>query len=187
MGLGIAFRAFFASLSNRQTAEQISCILSGEKNEVQPHSLPPSIDSPPAPGPVNLEGSEAGSTDARDSAVTLLATLQREARLVDLVQEDLAAYSDAQVGAAARPCLNQCRDVLNRVMALKPILEAQEGETVEVGENASPLRYQWIGEGTPTSGKLVHHGWEASKVELPAWTGDASNATVVAAAQIQSV
>ena len=48
----------------------------------------------------------------------MLATLQREARLVDLIHEDLSQYSDAQVGAAARPCLQQCGGVLDRFDAM---------------------------------------------------------------------
>jgi hypothetical protein len=47
------------------------------------------------------------------------------------------------------------------------------------------MRYQWIGEGTAASGKLVHHGWEAKKVELPQWSGDASDTNIIAPAQVQ--
>ena len=123
---------------------------------------------------------------SRDPAVTLLATLQREARLVDLIHEDLSQYSDAQVGAAARPCLQQCAGVLNRLFELQPVVVATEGESVDVGENASPMRYQWIGEGTAESGKLIHHGWQATKVELPKWAGEVADANVIAPAQVQA-
>ena len=37
-----------------------------------------------------------------NDAIALLATLQREARFVDLVNEALDGYADAQIGAAAR-------------------------------------------------------------------------------------
>jgi hypothetical protein len=115
-----------------------------------------------------------------------LAALQREARLVDLIQEDLSRYSDAQVGAAARPCLQQCASVLARLFELQPVVLAAEGELVDIGQNASPTRYQWVGEGTAASGKLVHHGWQATKVELPRWTGEKSDANVIAPAQVQA-
>lgn len=182
MSLGIAFKAFFAALGNREKSDQISQVLSGQ----QPVGIPEAnsgdkkekIASPPtAPTPVK---------PSRDPAVTLLATLQREARLVDLIHEDLGQYSDAQVGAAARPCLQQCAGVLKRAMGLQPLLGAADGETVDVPPDASPTRFQWIGEGTAAAGKLVHHGWHATKVELPTWTGDASDANIIAAAQVQA-
>lgn len=174
MGLGVASRAFFAALFNKQTATEIDRVLSG-----QPAA------GLPAPQPVAAKPPQPKAPD-RDPAVTLLATLQREARLIDLIQEDLSQFSDAQVGAAARPCLQQCAGVVTRLFALQPLVEAAEGESVDVGGDASPLRFQWIGEGTATSGKLVHHGWQASKVELPKWSGDKSDANVIAPAQVQA-
>ena len=193
MKLGIAVRAFFKVLFDQQIATQISDLLSNamrnDGSEAQsiatqtsrsaPSQTPklqPSKTQPPKPQP-----------PTRDSALNVLAALQREARLVDLVNEDLGQYSDAQVGAAARPCLQQCSDVLHRLFDLQPIVDGSEGESVDVDENASPLRYQWIGEGTAASGKLIHHGWQAGKVELPKWSGEASDANVIAPAQVQAV
>ncbi len=176
MGLGIAFKAFHAALFNKEMAAQIEQLLAGKPVDavakVEQAALQPSapVQQPPA----------------RDPAVTLLATLQREARLVDLIQEDLSQYSDAQVGAAARPCLQQCSGVLNRLFDLKPLVVAAEGETVDVGANASPMRYQWVGEGTAEKGKLIHHGWQATKVELPKWAGEVVDANVITPAQVQA-
>jgi hypothetical protein len=177
MGLGIAVKAFFAALGNRQKAELIEQALGGQSPATAADMvkrIPEQPAKPAAPAP------------ARDTAVTLLATLQREARLVDLIKEDLSQYSDAQVGAAARPCLQQCSGVLDRLLGLKPLVAAADGDTVDVEPNASPTRYQWIGEGTAAAGKLVHHGWHATKIELPKWTGDAADANIIAAAQIQA-
>ena len=178
MSLGIAFKAFFAALGNREKAEQISEILSGSGIKT--------IAERPAESPPAAPAMKEPLKSKRDSAVTLLAALQREARLVDLIHEDLGKYSDAQVGAAARPCLQQCAAVLSRALGLKPLLDANEGQSVEVAADASPARYQWIGEGTATKGKLIHHGWQVSKVELPTWTGDDNDINVVAAAQVQA-
>lgn len=175
MSLGTALKAFFAALGNREKSERIERALSG------PAAIEATPEVPAAPS-----ASPAPPKPTRDSAVTLLAALQREARLIDLIREDLNQYSDAQVGAAARPCLQQCAAVLERALTIKPLVEASEGEIVEVGPSPSPTRYQWIGEGTATTGKLVHHGWQATKVELPTWSGDPEDARVIAAAQIQT-
>ena len=107
MRLGIAIKAFFAALFDRQMAPQIERLLAGQPvsdSDTQPQAEP-DAQRPRQPMQQPL---------SRDPAVTLLATLQREARLVDLVHEDLRQYSDAQVGAAARPCLQQCAVVWNR-------------------------------------------------------------------------
>ena len=178
MGLGTAFRAFSAALFDREKSAEIQRVLDGQPAAETTPRIP--APTPETPG---VEPSQSPAD--RDSAITLLATLQREARLVDLIQEDLGQFSDAQVGAAARPCLQQCASTLQRLFSLEPVVAAGEGETVEVGEDASPARYQWIGEGSATSGKLVHHGWRAKQIELSTWTGDPADARVIAPAQVQ--
>lgn len=177
MGLGIALRAFSAGLLNKQTAEQLRRVLDGQVSETPRPELPPPAKS--------QEDQDRKPRATRSEAVTLLAALQREARLVDLVQEDLEKFSDAQVGAAARPCLQQCASTLERLMGLAAVSDAGEGAMVDIGDDGSPTRYQWIGEGTTTAGKLVHHGWLATKVELPQWTGSDADVNVIAPAQIQ--
>ncbi len=176
MRLVIAIKAFFATLFNKQQAAQIERLLAGP---AAASAATAESTAPPPRQPVPQPPS-------RDPAITLLAALQREARLIDLIHEDLAQYSDAQVGAAARPCLQQCAGVLKRLFNLQPVVVATEGESVDVGKDASPLRYQWIGEGTADAGKLIHHGWQAGKVELPNWAGEAADANIIAPAQVQS-
>ena len=127
MGFGIAIKAFCAALFDKQKAEQIERVLAGQPVSAGAISGPEAERSRPQTQP------PVPQSPLRDPAVTLLATLQREARLVDLIQEDLSQYSDAQVGAAARPCLQQCGGVLNRLFELQPLVVATEGETVDVG------------------------------------------------------
>jgi hypothetical protein len=43
-----------------------------------------------------------------DGALQLLGILQRDSRLVDFLMEDIASYSDDQVGAAVRELHDQC-------------------------------------------------------------------------------
>ncbi|MCC9601192.1 DUF2760 domain-containing protein [Stieleria sp. JC731] len=180
MSFSVALKAFFAAIGNKEKSAAIDAALSG--SSVPAIEAPAATKAEPKPAPV----APAPAKPKRDSALTLLAALQREARLVDLIQEDLDQYADAQVGAAARPCLKQCAGVLERLLGLKPLVDASEGETVTVGTSASPLRYQWIGEGTSESGKLVHHGWQATKIELPSWAGDDGDANIIAPAQVQT-
>ena len=41
--------------------------------------------------------------------------------------EDIAAYSDDQVGAAVRGLHDQCRDALARYVTLAPVIDSVEG------------------------------------------------------------
>ena len=123
----------------------------------------------------------------RNEAISLLATLQREARFIDIVKEPLGDYSDAQVGAAARDVLRDCGTVLDRLFKLEPIVEQAEGANVEIPPNADSARYRLSGNATDdaTSGSLVHHGWKARQCELPKWTGSKDSALIVAAAELE--
>ncbi|MGI9517545.1 MAG: DUF2760 domain-containing protein, partial [Pirellulaceae bacterium] len=124
----------------------------------------------------------------RNDAISLLATLQREARLVDIVKEPLADYTDAQVGAAARDVLRDCGVVIDRLFKIEPILEQKEGAIVEIPPDADSARYRISGSttGTATSGSLIHHGWQAKQCELPKWNGSKESAMIVSPAELEA-
>ncbi|MGQ4808680.1 hypothetical protein NKDENANG_02068 [Candidatus Entotheonellaceae bacterium PAL068K] len=130
---------------------------------------------------------QAPPTDAVDRAVQLLALLQRDGRLLDFFSEDLASYSDAQIGAAARSVHESCRQVLDRYIALEPILDSDEGQTVTVQADVDPATTKLIGNvaGTPPlRGVLRHRGWRATQVNLPPLPTGAGRA-VVAPAEVE--
>ena len=62
-----------------------------------------------------------------NGALQILGILQRDSRLVDFLMEDIAAYSDDQVGAAVRELHDQCRDSLARYVTLEPVIDGVEG------------------------------------------------------------
>ena len=125
---------------------------------------------------------------ARNDAITLLATLQREARFIDIVKEPLADYSDEQVGAAARDVLRDCGAVLDRLFQLQPVVDQEEGTAVEVPTGADEGRYRITGNvagQAPYCGPLVHHGWQAKRCNLPQWNGSEDAALIVAPAELE--
>src|SRR4051794_29013416 len=79
----------------------------------------------PAPVPVRAE-------PQRNDALNLLAVLQREARLVDFLKENIAPYSNEQVGAAVRDVHRDAAAGLERMVGLKPAMEQAEGGGVGV-------------------------------------------------------
>lgn len=125
---------------------------------------------------------------ARSEALTLLAALQREARFVDLVQESLDGYSDAQIGAASRDVLRDCGKVLERMFSVRPLIADGEGAKVDVPAGYDANRFRVTGNvaGTPPfQGQLVHAGWQATHCQLPVWSGSDESALVIAPAEVE--
>jgi hypothetical protein len=189
MRLGLAFRAFFQALGNADSARRIEQALSGSglpapsaesksgetKSAEKPAEKPAARLAPPKP-------------PARSEALTLLAALQREARFIDLVQESLDGYSDAQIGGAARDVLRDCRKTLNRMFELQPLLDQPEASPVDVPAGYDPNRYKVTGQVAgepPFQGQLVHAGWRATTCQLPTWSGTDAAALIIAPAEIE--
>jgi hypothetical protein len=142
----------------------------------------PAAPAAPAPKPTPV------AKPLRNDAVSLLATLQREGRLIDFLKEPLDQYSDAQVGAAVRDIHRDCNQVIERQFGLRPVLDQAEGSPVNLGASARNGRIRLSGNVTDkpsATGTLVHHGWQVTKCDLPVWTGDAESASVVAPAEVE--
>jgi len=136
------------------------------------------------------EGGAAGkAARRRDPAVVLLAVLQREGRLIDFLREDIAAYSDAQVGAAARTIHTSCRKVLDEHLLLEPVHPEEEDAKVAIrsGFDAATIRLTGKVSGKPPfRGILRHRGWRTRRVELPT-DPEGQDPSIVAPAEIEIV
>ena len=184
-----AFRAFFGSLFNGDTATRVSQALSAKGllalvSDIARHapiSQPVEVAKKPAPPAEPKKPTQS-------EAITLLATLQREARLVDFLQEDLSGYADEQVGAAVRAIQRDSAKVLDRFFALQPVVADEEGAKVNVPAGFDAARYRLTGKvigEPPFNGTLQHHGWEATKCELPQFMGSDSAAKTIAPAEVE--
>lgn len=122
-----------------------------------------------------------------DSALQFLSLLQQEARLIDFVQEEIGAYSDEEVGAAARVVHGGSQKVINEYFTLSPIRTEDEDSRVTLAEgfNASEVRLTGnvIG-AAPFTGTLIHRGWRAKEVKLPKLSAG-HNTAIVAAAEVE--
>jgi hypothetical protein len=106
--------------------------------------------------------------------------------------EDISAYSDDQVGAAARSLHEQCRDSLNRYLRLAPVIDGVEGSFTKLDSN-DPATVKLLGNvpinGKAPGGVLRHKGWKAEKIDLPPIVPTSialgSNAVVIAPAEIE--
>ncbi|MEZ5785299.1 MAG: DUF2760 domain-containing protein [Xanthobacteraceae bacterium] len=130
---------------------------SGPTTEVSKPAAPP-------PAPVTA----ANQFDAE--VVNFLSILQERGRFVDFLMDDIAGYSDAQVGAAGRVLHEGCKAVLREHFGVRPMREEEEGSTVTVPTGYAPDDYRLVGKisgEAPFTGTLVHHGWKVDWVKLP--------------------
>src|SRR5918993_4883088 len=166
--LKYALRSFFSLLDYGRIPEDVAAAVIAK----------PAAPVPVAPPAVALETS--------DRAIQMLALLQRDGRLVDFLMEDLAAYPDAQVGAAVRDVAAGCRAVLTRYATLSPVMNDEEGQTVTVPRGTDAASVKVIGHAAgepPYRGVLRHRGWEVSRLELPPLA--ATGRTIIAPAEVE--
>ena len=105
-----------------------------------------------------------------DAALQLLALLQQEGRFVDFLEENVSAFSDAEIGGAARVVHEGCRKVLRDYLQIEPVREEAEGSrlTLSAGFDARSVRLTGHVVGQPPfTGTLMHRGWRVRQVTLP--------------------
>jgi uncharacterized protein DUF2760 len=110
------------------------------------------------------------ANQADSEVVNFLAILQERGRFVDFLMDDIAGYSDAQVGAAGRVLHGGCKAVLLEHFGIRPMREESEGSKVTVPTGYAPDDYRLVGKisgEAPFTGTLVHHGWRVEWVKLP--------------------
>ncbi len=135
----------------------------------------------PAPEPIILKEASA------DAALQLLGLLQKEARFIDFIKEDISQFSDADVGMVARVVHEGCHKAILGHFTLAPVKTETEGQSVTVpaGFDASQVRLTGnIVGGAPFTGKLIHKGWQVTDTRLPKLT-QGYNAAVIAPAEIE--
>ncbi len=166
--LVLAFWALFAILFRADVASAVHRVREARRAGAAPAPetrLPPvAVAAPPA-----VDVAQPPRSDPR-AALQLLAVLQREGRLVDFVEEDLAGFPDAAIGAAARTVHEGCKRALSDLFGLEPVLREAEGAQVTVERGFDPAAVRLTGNVVgepPFRGALRHHGWRAREVRLP--------------------
>lgn len=135
----------------------------------------------PAPEPVILKEATP------DAALQLLSLLQKEARFIDFINEDVSVYSDADIGAAARVVHQGCSKAINAHFTLAPVSQDQEGSRITLNKGFDAASYRLTGNivgEAPFNGTLVHKGWQVTALHLPKLT-EGHNAKIIAAAEVE--
>ena len=192
--VAIAIGSFFAILANARLAGDVHRLRTGDPlaadvppKEVRVEVPVEKIIETRVEVPVEkiVERRVEVATDT--AALQLLGLLQREARFVDFIQEDVAPYSDAEIGAAARVVHGGCRKLLAEHFTLAPVRAEAEGSrvTLAAGFDAAAVRLTGnvVGQ-APFTGTLSHRGWQVTQVRLPQLT-DARAAAIIAQAEVE--
>lgn len=177
MSIGLAIKTFFKIISDSTYAEKIKNL---NNNSTPSASISTSIEKqksePEIPKPI------------RSDAITLLSVLQREARLIDFMMEDINNYQDAQIGAAVRDVQKKSKDVLQKMFAIEPNSSQTEGQAIVVPENFDQGQYNLSGKISgkgPYNGKVEHAGWKVTKTELPLWNGTINSIKIIAPIEVE--
>ena len=123
---------------------------------------------------------------ARNGALQLLGLLQREGRLVDFIQQDIATFDDADVAAAARVVHDGCRRAVGSHADIQPVRAEEEGTSItleKVDADAIKLTGNVSGS-APYSGTLRHRGWRAADLSLPR-AMEGHDLTILAPAEVE--
>ncbi len=123
------------------------------------------------------DSTESARAVSRETATVLdlLSLLQSKGRLLDFAMDDIAPYSDEQVGRVARVVHSGLNDALKDTIVIRPLHDGAEGDTVSLESPVDTERYRFIGDLTkepPFSGQVLHRGWKAEKISLPYSSSD---------------
>ena len=168
--ISLAFSSFFSLLFKGTLPEKVLAAL----------NLTPRREAPRQAAPVK-------QVSASEGALQMLAILQRDARLVDFLMEDISGYSDEQVGAAVRSLHEQSGQALKRYLKLDPVIDGVEG-TYAKADSSDPSAVKLLGnvpaDGKAPGGMLRHKGWRARSVDLPPLPAG-QNTSIIAPAEIE--
>jgi len=164
--LGLAFAAFFRALGDAEYAASLRDLRLPAEAEPEPEVL---RDAP------------------EESALLLLAALQRKGRFLDFLEEDVSAFSDAEIGAAARVVHEGAKRALDEIFEVAPIRGEEEGDELllEADYDAHAIRVVGDVRGDPPfRGSLAHAGWRVLDTHLPK-LAEGHDARVIAPAEVE--
>ena len=117
------------------------------------------------------EKNEISKKDEKNiDGVFLLSLFQKQGRLVDFLQQDIASFSNAEVGEAARVVHDGCARILGDYFKMEAIRTEEEGALVSVDADYNLSEITLTGNlrgSAPYRGELLHHGWKISDQHPP--------------------
>ncbi|QGZ65982.1 DUF2760 domain-containing protein [Paraburkholderia acidisoli] len=185
--LSVAFGSFFAILGDGELAANVRGLREGHFPAAASSVPTPAPAAAPVAKPEPKPAPSVVKESTPEAALQLLGLLQRNARFIDFVEEDIKHYSDADIGAAARIVHEGCRATLRDHFTIRPVRSESEGAriTLAPGFDAAAVRLTGnvVGE-APFTGSLTHRGWRVEEVKLPQLV-KTHDARIVAPAEVE--
>ncbi|WP_309387769.1 DUF2760 domain-containing protein [Cerasicoccus frondis] len=145
-----------------------------EPKSVVESAPPPKVEKPAEPDHAEL--------------VQFLAQLQERGRFIDFVMDDVTAYTDAQVGAAARVVHQGCQSVVKETLSVEPVTTTAENGSITLESGYAVADYRLVGKVAgepPYTGTLRHKGWRATSFKLPKVVAKDGALPPIAPAQVE--
>jgi hypothetical protein len=172
--LWLSWACFFRILFDGNFAARVAALRDTE-------ALPVPSAKTPLPKPV----AAAPSASPESGALQLLSLLQREGRFVDFVEQEVTAFSDADVGAAARVVHEGCRRALHAHARIASVRGEAEGAALTLEQASSDVKLVGnVAGSAPYRGVLRHRGWRVEELKLPTLIG-AHDPKLVAPAELE--
>lgn len=149
---------------------------------VEPEPVKPVVESVPPPV------LEKPTQPDHAELLQFLAALQEKGRFVDFVMDDVTAYTDAQVGAAARVVQQGCQAVMKESLVIEPVTTSAENQSISLEPGYRVTDYRLVGKVAgepPYTGTLRHKGWRVAKFNLPKLTAKDGELPPIAPAQVE--
>lgn len=188
--LWLAFILPWKILFDGLFAARVDQLSRGELPELAPPARaptpPPAPVREPTPPPQPVAPPPPAAPD-HTAAMQVLSILQREGRFIDFLQEDVSAYADADIGAAARVVHEGCKRGLAEYVVLKPVRTEAEGDAVVLERGFDPTRTRITGNlvgDPPFRGRLAHAGWQVVEMKLPS-VAEGHDPHIVAPAEVE--
>lgn len=163
--LWLSWACFFRVLFDGQFAARVAALRDRAGSEALPE--------PSAPAAVPAPAGVAPSASPETGALQLLSLLQREGRFVDFVEQEVTAFSDADVGAAARVVHEGCRRALHAHARIASVRTEAEGAALTLERPSSDVKLVGnVAGAAPYRGVLRHRGWRVDALKLPTLIGE---------------
>jgi len=114
-----------------------------------------------------------------------LSLLQREGRFLDFVEQDVTAFTDADIGAAARLVHEGCRRAVHAHARVVSVRSETEGTQLTLEQASADVKLVGnLAGSAPFRGVLRHRGWRVEDLTLPTLIGT-RDPKLVAAAELE--
>lgn len=171
--LRVAFKAFLAELNSKNPQ----------------NFFPPSAESQKFLLGESLEQDASPVFHRRSEAIELLAALQREARFIDFIKDDLSDTNCSRdtLFEVVKMVHDRCAETCEKYFAIRPLVgeikqgasKAPKGDSAQE-KNTTQLKSTTEDTNSQPNKRIIHPGWHATRCDLPVWQGDKKDEFILA-------